>query len=107
MNCELWPWSAANRKETYLKGKPWPTGVLAITHTHPRSAGPEPSAGDIATADRLGLPIYTVTQRGIFKYDSEVGGEPTKEEGSDWIKRAADYRKEHQKGQSCSCSQIK
>jgi RHS repeat-associated protein len=85
-----WPWSAENKTESW-KG-PIPTGTVANAHTHPNSASPKPSTtggntgkGDHGTADKIRLPVYTVTRDAIWK---AVPGtkEPTQVVGKDWWK---------------------
>jgi RHS repeat-associated protein len=106
--CELWPWSAANRTESWPRGKPWPNGVVAVAHTHPtRGADPEPSQGDRANADRVALPFYTVTAKGIYKYDPATQ-QITEEEDHTWTRRAGQVRKQHQQQgtPTCGCTQL-
>ncbi|MDQ3280948.1 MAG: IPT/TIG domain-containing protein [Acidobacteriota bacterium] len=108
-NCELWPWSASNRTENWPAGKAWPNNVVAVAHTHPDKADPKPSSGDIANSNRINLPFYTVTKKGIYKYDPATQQPPTREEGPDWISRAQANRRAHNgppKSPTCSCSQI-
>lgn len=106
--CTAFPWSAAYRKEEWPRGKPLPPGTIAVAHTHPNTAGQEPSAGDQATASRIHLPIYTITRTGIYKYDP-VTRTITKEEDSQWVNRAQQARTAHQSAnpaqQSCGCPQ--
>ena len=45
---------------------PAPKGALAIVHTHSDRADPRPSSGDAALARRLGLPVYTLSRRGVW-----------------------------------------
>lgn len=59
-----WSFSGAVEKATW-RG-PAPDGALAVVHTHPRAADPRPSAGDVALARRLGLPVYTLTRTGLW-----------------------------------------
>jgi hypothetical protein len=47
----------------------WQTGTIAIVHTHPNSSDPKPQGEDLAIADRYGVPIFTITSRGMFVYD--------------------------------------
>lgn len=46
-----------------------PTGTLAILHTHPNHLGAEPSPADRRNADLLDIPTYTLTDRGVWRYD--------------------------------------
>lgn len=104
--CQAWPWSAAYRKEEWPAGKPWPVGTVAVAHTHPNKANHRPSTGDRATADRINLPIYTITRSGIYKYDP-VTRATTQEEDSSWAERAKQSKRGHQQAKpresSCGC----
>ena len=59
-----WPASQALRRETF-HGQ-IPEGTRAIIHTHP-ARWPEPSLQDRLEAVRLGIPIYVLTPRAIYK----------------------------------------
>ena len=104
-NCELWPWTAGYRTETY-KGQR-PPGTIAVAHTHPNSADPQPSDGDRRNANKVNLPFYTVTRKGIYKYDPATG-QTTREEDASWVKRAKKTRTGHKQHSTspCSCSQL-
>jgi RHS repeat-associated protein len=107
IDCNLWPWGAAARMESWPAGKPWPDDVIANAHTHPRSGDARPSTNDRNNADRVRIPFYTVTPSGIFKYDPQAQV-TTQEEGSDWVARATAVRQLHKREgvQACICSQI-
>jgi hypothetical protein len=47
----------------------WSPTIIAVVHTHPNSASPEPQRNDLQIADRFGVPIFTITNRGMFVYD--------------------------------------
>jgi len=47
----------------------WSPTIIAIVHTHPNSASPEPQRNDLQIADRFQVPIFTITNRGMFVYD--------------------------------------
>lgn len=59
-----WTFSGAVERASW-RG-PAPEGALAVVHTHPRTADPRPSSGDVALARRLGLPVYTLTRGGLW-----------------------------------------
>ena len=44
-------------------------GVVAIFHTHPNRTPPLPSTQDRRNADLLGIPSFTLTSRGLWRYD--------------------------------------
>ena len=45
------------------------SGVAAVFHTHPNSCHTQPSRSDRKLADRIRVPIATMTRRGLFVYD--------------------------------------
>ena len=47
----------------------WHPAAIAIVHTHPDSADPKPCGEDLAVADKYGVPIFTITSRGMYVYD--------------------------------------
>src|SRR5512141_2304569 len=60
-----WPWDRRYLESRWLG--PTPAGAFAIVHTHPAVVDPRPSPTDRATADRLGVTVYTVSRSGIWK----------------------------------------
>jgi hypothetical protein len=54
------------QKELTLK---WHPSAVAIVHTHPNSVDPRPSRLDQKAADKLAVPIFTLTARGMYVYD--------------------------------------
>jgi hypothetical protein len=62
ISCRAWPRLGRFRAEAF-HGE-IPNGTVAIAHTHP-PLSTKPSRGDIAEAQRIGLPIYVVTRRQI------------------------------------------
>ena len=50
-----------------------PKGTIAIFHTHPTQGVAELSAADRAVADRYGLVIYAITNRGLYQYSHPRG----------------------------------
>jgi hypothetical protein len=47
----------------------WDPSAVAIVHTHPNSADARPLGVDQKTADKLAVPIFTLTARGMYVYD--------------------------------------
>jgi hypothetical protein len=47
----------------------WSPNAIAIVHTHPNNASPEPQRNDLQIADKFGVPVFTITNRGMFVYD--------------------------------------
>lgn len=70
LSCLLWPHTASIRSAHY-EG-PIPDGTIALAHTHPIYAE-KPSRGDIAQAQRIGLPIYVVTRWHLYVVDPTTG----------------------------------
>jgi hypothetical protein len=64
LSCQLWPTMSLYHREVFHGALP--PGTLAIIHTHPDSS-PRPSLADQFEADRLGIPIYVLTRRDVFK----------------------------------------
>ena len=60
-----------------------PPGTIAIAHTHPNSR-PRPSEVDAATARRLGLPVYVITQSRITR---TLGGDSATVVRGEWRPR--------------------
>jgi hypothetical protein len=60
-----WPWDRRYLESRWLG--PTPPGAVAIVHTHPAVVDPRPSVTDRATAERLGISVYTVSRSGIWK----------------------------------------
>jgi hypothetical protein len=50
----------------------WHPEAVAIVHTHPNSVNPRPSENDRRIADKMAVPIFTITSRGMFVYDPEM-----------------------------------
>jgi len=47
----------------------WQAGTIAIVHTHPNSSDPKPQDDDLVIADKFAVPIFTITNRGMYVYD--------------------------------------
>jgi len=62
--CQGWPWKHAYLAETFQGLKP--ANTIAIAHTHPVQY-PKPSNQDQMQATQLGIPIYVITIRGVYK----------------------------------------
>ena len=45
------------------------SGIAAVFHSHPNNCAPRPSPQDRRLADRLQVPIGTLTRQGLFVYD--------------------------------------
>ncbi len=85
-NFQRWPSSAEPDKEIW-KG-PVPRDVVAQVHTHPSKVDPKPSTKDAELAERLQIPVFTISDRGLWQVTPT--GEVTKEAGREWLKRLAE-----------------
>ena len=47
----------------------WDPATTAIVHTHPNSSDPKPQGEDLRVADKYQVPIFTITNRGMYVYD--------------------------------------
>ena len=47
----------------------WHPATIAIVHTHPNSSDPKPQYDDRAVADKFHVPVFTITNRGMYVYD--------------------------------------
>ena len=63
----------------------WDPNAIAIVHTHPNNSVPEPQEPDRRLADRLGVPIMTITSSGMFMYDPTVKKTTKLQDGLDWL----------------------
>jgi hypothetical protein len=62
-----------------------PPDAAAIFHTHPDSVLPQPSRDDRRLADRTGIPVFTLSSRGLFVYDPATGRISKLEGRLDWL----------------------
>lgn len=63
----------------------WNPATVAIVHTHPNSCDPKPQTADKEIADRLRVPIFTITSKGMFMYDPTTKQITKIFEGLDWL----------------------
>ena len=59
--------------------------AIAIVHTHPNSIDPRPSPEDAEVSDKLGVPVYTITTRGMFMYNPRTKKITKIMDGMDWL----------------------
>ena len=69
-DCVFWEQSRRQRRTTW-SGR-MPEGVVALAHTHPLRSSPEPSRVDVASADRLGIPVYVVNRNSVTVYSPDT-----------------------------------
>jgi hypothetical protein len=62
--------------------------AVAIVHTHPTSIDPRPSAEDQEISDKLRVPVFTITSRGMFMYNPKTRKTTKIMDGMDWLDHA-------------------
>ena len=63
----------------------WDPSTVAIAHTHPNNNDPRPSDSDLELSDRYRIPIFTLTNRGMYMYDPHSRKIILIHEGLDWL----------------------
>jgi len=66
----------------------WHPAAIAIVHTHPNGADPKPCGDDIVAADKYGVPIFTITSRGMYVYDPGTRKTSKVMKDLDWLDQA-------------------
>lgn len=74
----------------------WHPGAVAIVHTHPNNASPKPQEADCQIADKYGVPIFTLTLKGMYVYDPLTKKTTRVREGLDWLEASSWFPKEEQ-----------
>lgn len=64
---------------------PWHPATIAIIHTHPNRSSARPEGEDLNVADRYGVPIFTITNRGMYVYDPATKRTSKVMDGMDWL----------------------
>jgi hypothetical protein len=64
---------------------PWHPATVAIIHSHPNGSDPQPQFDDMRLADKLQVPIFTITTRGMFVYDPFTRKTSKVQDGLDWL----------------------
>ena len=59
--------------------------AAAILHTHSNRDAFRPSDGDRAEADRVRIPIYTLTRQGMYRYDPNTKKTELVRQGLTWL----------------------
>ncbi|HKG22424.1 MAG TPA: hypothetical protein VKC34_11035 [Blastocatellia bacterium] len=63
----------------------WDPQTVAIAHTHPNNNDPRPSGPDLELADKYRVPIFTLTNRGMYMYDPLSRKITQLHNGLDWL----------------------
>jgi hypothetical protein len=67
----------------------WHPGAVAIVHTHPNNASPKPQKADCQIADKYGVPIFTITSKGMYVYDPYTKQITIVQHGLTWLEPAS------------------
>ena len=59
--------------------------VIAIVHTHPNNCFPHPNGADLKIAERFGIPVFTITNRGMFVYEPGAKRISKVKDGMRWL----------------------
>lgn len=59
--------------------------VIAIVHTHPNKCNAQPEGADLEIADHLRIPVFTITNRGMFMYDPGTKKISKVQDGLNWM----------------------
>jgi hypothetical protein len=63
----------------------WHPATIAVVHTHPNDANPKPKGADCQIADKYGVPIFTITAKGMYVYDPYTKKTTLIQNGLDWL----------------------
>lgn len=63
----------------------WIDNIIAVIHTHPNGVDPKPVGHDLQLADRFAVPVFTITQRGMYLYDPVTRKTSRVQDGLDWL----------------------
>ena len=63
----------------------WTANIIAVVHTHPNDVDPRPAGADLRLAERFGVPVFTITRRGMFVYDPDTKKTSMVQDGLDWL----------------------
>jgi len=63
----------------------WHPATVAVVHTHPNGSDPRPQGEDIKVADKYGVPVFTITSRGMFVYDPSTRTTSMVKRNLDWL----------------------
>ena len=63
----------------------WTSNIIAVVHTHPNGVDPKPAGHDLQLANRFGVPVFTITQRGMYVYDPETRKITMVQDGLNWL----------------------
>ena len=64
---------------------PWHPATIAVIHTHPNNSPSVPQPDDMEIADKYHVPMFTLTDRGMFVYDPSTRKTRKVMDGIDWL----------------------
>ena len=64
---------------------PWHPATIAIVHTHPNDSSAQPQSQDVSVADKYRVPVFTITNRGMYVYDPGTRTTSKVKNGLDWL----------------------
>jgi hypothetical protein len=67
----------------------WNPNIVAIFHTHPNAAQAKPTMVDRMVADKFQVPIYTLSSRGLWRYNPATRKVKRVMRGLDWLEPEA------------------
>ncbi len=76
----------SNEQKQFTFG--WTSNIIAVIHTHPNGVDPKPAGHDLQLADKFHVPVFTITQRGMYVYDPETRKISLVKDGLDWLESA-------------------
>jgi hypothetical protein len=85
-------WGRTPQRWTQVWNDPLPDHVVSIAHTHPVNVDPKPSKQDQVAALKLGIAVYTISRKGIWRVTPD--GVITQEESLGWYKRISENCKD-------------
>lgn len=63
-----------------------PEGAIGLVHTHPNSMGAAPSSGDITNSNKVNIPFFVLSNRGLWVHDPGEKGSRVLRQGLNWQK---------------------
>jgi hypothetical protein len=80
----------------------WVPNAIAIVHTHPNRSDPRPSHDDVRLANRLKVPMFTISLYGMWVYDPATKKTSMIHQGLDWLTMISGLKKRHRPGKTPS-----
>src|SRR5262245_9547047 len=81
--------SAGHSTQAYAFTFKWNPDIIAIFHTHPNNRDPQPHPQDIQIARRFDVPVFTLTSRGMYRYDPVTDRIARIKRGTEWLESSS------------------